>query len=259
MDKLATVLVPFDFSGASKKALDYAVNFIGKNKGMKVVLAYVSENQNTAIPEKDLDKTVKKYDLNGRMEWVSASGTLIAALINIQKKRQIDLVIMGTSGVTDEKVQSETHTSTLVLEADCPVLVVPYNDKKFKIKHIALVLGKEKIDDTETLNTLLDVARKFNAKVHVVTIENKPESYGYSNIDVENENALAYYLENFYEDHTFIKNPDVVEGIFSYVSKKDIDMITILPRNHAKKSEPSEGQLTQVLTQRSQVPVLAID
>jgi hypothetical protein len=51
----------------------------------------------------------------------------------------------------------------------------------------------------------------------------------------------------------------VVEGIFSYVSKKDIDMITILPRNHAKKSEPSEGQLTQVLTQRSQVPVLAID
>jgi hypothetical protein len=120
-------------------------------------------------------------------------------------------------------------------------------------------LGKEKIEDTEALQTLLDLARKFNAKVHVLTIENKPGSYGYSNIDVENESTLGYYLENFYVDHTFIRNPDLVEGIFSYVSKKDIDVITILPRNHIKEGEASEGQLTQMLTLHSKVPILAID
>jgi nucleotide-binding universal stress UspA family protein len=177
----------------------------------------------------------------------------------MQKKQKVDMVIMGTSGVSEESILSKTNTSELVLEADFPVLVIPKNAKSFRIKHIALVLGKEKIEDTEALQTLLDLARKFNAKVHVLTIENKPGSYGYSNIDVENESTLGYYLENFYVDHTFIRNPDLVEGIFSYVSKKDIDVITILPRNHIKEGEASEGQLTQMLTLHSKVPILAID
>ena len=52
---------------------------------------------------------------------------------------------------------------------------------------------------------------------------------------------------------------NVVEGILTYVSKNDIDLIAILPRNHTMHSEPSEGQLTRFLAVNSQVPVLAID
>lgn len=259
MDKISTILVPFDFSNPSKKALDYAVYYLGKNKNMKIILAHVSENPNADRPLENYEAIEKEYDLTDRVEWVFSSGNLIDALLAIQGERRIDLIIMGTSGSQDETTASQTNTSELVIEADCPVLAVPYNDKKIKIEHIALVLGKEKIDDTKSLNTLLDMARGFNAKVHVITVKNEPGLYGYSSIDEENENTLAYYLENFYSDHTFIENTDVVEGIFSYVDKKGIDIITILPRNHAQKSEPSKGQLTQVLTLHSQVPILAID
>lgn len=259
MDKISKILVPFNFSRTSRKALDYAVDFMKDNKEMGLILAYITQDHNTDMLSKAFDATVKKYDLKNRVEWLAMSGSLTESLIDIQKKEAIDLVIMGTFRSNFEENSSDSNTSELVLAADCPVLVVPYNQKEFRIKHIALVLGKEKIDNTETLNILLDVARRFNAKVHVVTIENKSESYGYSKTDAENENTLAYYLESFYEDHTFIRNPDVVEGIFSYVSKKSIDMIAILPRNHAKKSQPSKGQLTQSLTLRSEVPILAID
>ena len=147
----------------------------------------------------------------------------------------------------------------MVLNSDYPVLVIPYDLEEFRLKNSALVLGKEEIENKESLAVQLDVARKFNALVHVVTIENAPESYGYSNIDAANENELAYYLENFYSEHTFIQNPDVVEGILSYVSNKNIDLITILPRNLAKKSAPSKGKLTQLLTIHSKFPILAID
>ncbi|WP_091868420.1 hypothetical protein [Pricia antarctica] len=57
----------------------------------------------------------------------------------------------------------------------------------------------------------MEVARRFNAKVHVVTIENRAESYGYSEEEEKNENAIAYYLENFYAERVFVKNKDVVE------------------------------------------------
>jgi hypothetical protein len=51
-------------------------------------------------------------------------------------------------------------------------------------------LGKEEIEDTQVLGRLLEVPRKFSAKVYVITIENKPEMYGYSEVDEKNENTI---------------------------------------------------------------------
>ena len=261
MDKISTLLVPFDFSLPSKIALDYAVDFVGFNAKMKIVVAHITENGELEDTH-DKFKIIKEgysRTLRAPMELVSKSGTLTNSILDIQKTQKIDLIIMGTSGASDEKKRTVTHTSELVKEADCPVLVVPENIDEFQIKNIALVLGKDEIDDREALGTLLDVARKFNAKVHVLTIENEPGTYGYSPIDEKNENLLEYYLESFYSHHIFIENEDVVEGITTYVADKEIDMIAILPRNHARRSSPSEGKLTQELTLHSKVPLLTID
>jgi hypothetical protein len=164
---------------------------------------------------------------------------------------------MGTSGATS--TDNHTHTSELVAQANCPVLVVPEEPREFRVKNIALVLGRDEIDATEDLGVLLDVARRFNARVHVLTIENEPGTYGYSKSEEKNERLLDYYLESFYADHIYIENKDVFAGISQYVAEKEIDMIAILPRNHSKKGQPSEGKLTEVLTLKSSTPVLAID
>ncbi len=261
MDKISTILVPFDFSDTAKSALDYAAEFVGRNDDIRIVLAHISGHSNFSILPENLKKIEEKYNskLKNKLEWITQSGSLTNTLLEIQKTRQVDLVIMGTSGSKKEGNDEMTNTSEFALEADCSVLVVPGNHENFKLKRIALVLGNEEIDDTRVLKTLLLVARKFNAQVHVVTIENRPGNYGYSKEEEKNENAVEYYLENFYAERVFIKNKDVVKGILNYAAKNDLDLITILPRNHSKRSEPSEGQLTQVLTLRSQVPVLAID
>ena len=60
-------------------------------------------------------------------------------------------------------------------------------------------------------------------------------------------------------EHSFSKNQDVEEGILEYINEKKIDMLAILPRNHAKKSTPSEGRLTKLLTLHSEIPVLTLD
>ncbi|SDL63026.1 universal stress protein [Kriegella aquimaris] len=259
MDKISTILVPFNFSRTSKKALEYAVQFIGQNKSMKIILGYITDDHNVDMLQEAFSTVIEKYKIKVEIEWLATSGSLTDALVKIQKEEKIDLIIMGTFGTIADDGSGVTNTSKLVLHVDCPVLVVPYGSEDFRIKNIALVLGKEEIENRKTLGILLDIGRKFNAKVHVVTIENQPELYGYSNIEVRNENTLAYYLEDFYSDHTFIENPDVLLGILSYASEKAIDMIAILPRNHSKKSEPSKGKLTQLLTLHSKIPILAID
>lgn len=258
MKKISTILVPFDFSNISEEALKYAVKYVGNDENLKIILAHIS-NEHNSDELKGAFKTIeKKYrdELKNEIEWVTMQGELTEALIQIQKNEKIDLIMMGTSG--DPSLE-QSNTSDLVLKADCPVMVIPSNLGDFRLENIALVLGKEEIDDTQVLSTLLSVAQKFNAKVHVITIENKPETFGYSESDEKNENTIQYYLENFYSEHVFIENPDVVEGILEYASQREIDVITILPRNHTKNSQPSKGQLTELLTLQSPIPILAID
>jgi len=258
MKKPQKILVPFDFSKTSKNALQYAIDYVGLDDNLKIVLAYISNHDNQDLLEEAFGSISSKYGLNLKheMQWLSFSGTLSNAILYIQKEEDINLIIMGTSGDEDEE---ESNTSHLVLKADCPVLVIPKVYSEFKMKNVVLVLGTNEIEDNKTLATLLDVARRFNAKVHVITIKNKPMEYGYSEIDEKNESKIQYYLENFYSEHTFIENPDIVEGIMDYSKHHDIDAIVILPRNHSTKSAPSEGQLTEILTLKSEIPVLAID
>lgn len=260
MNKISTILVPFDFSDSAKRALEYAVAYVGRDDDLQIVLAYISGYDTIQVPPENFEKIDEKYNrtLKNKLEWTIQDGTLTQSLLDIQETKEMDLIIMGTD---EEGDVAHTHTAKLVLEAECPVLVVPCDHKQedFQVKRIALVLGQKEIDNTEALGTLLEVARRFNAKVDVLTIENRPGSYGYSKEEEKNENAMEYYLENFYAEHVFIKNDDVVDGILNYTSKNDIDLIAILPRNHAEHSEPSEGLLTQLLTLHSKVPVLAID
>ena len=261
MSRISTILVPFDFSEASKTALEYAVQFVGRNGNLEILLVHVLNDVDSSRLEEEFTDLEEKYsrDLKKPLKWTNATGSLTESLVRIRKNQKIDLVIMGTSEAQDNEVKLISNTSKFVAQVDCPVLVVPENFEEFQIKNIALVLGKKEIDDREALGTLLDVSRKFNAKVHVLTIENTSEVYGYSKADQTNENLLEYYLENFYSEHTFIENSDVVQGILSHATEKEMDLIAILPRNHAKRSNPSEGRLTEMLTLKSKIPILAID
>lgn len=260
MENISTILVPFDFSKPSKTALEYAVEFVGDDKSTEILLAYVTNDVNMNMLKDAFAVEQGKYQkkLKNPMKWLTAWGSLTESLVKIQETRKVDMVIMGTSGAFDKKNPTISNTSKFVAEAQCPVLVVPHEVGEFQVKNIALVLGKEEIDDKNVLETLLEVSRKFNAKVHVLTIENTSEMYGYSHIDQKNENLLEYYLEHFYSEHTFLENTDVVKGILSHASEKEMDMIAILPRNHAKRSDPSEGRLTEMLTLKSEIPILAI-
>ncbi|WP_324028139.1 universal stress protein [Maribacter sp. BPC-D8] len=261
MDKIKTIMIPFDFTKASRNALEYAVKFVGRLDHIKIVLAYVSGNCNLQLSPENFENLEKKYAglLQNKLEWEIQEGKLVDTLLEIKKKDKIDLIIMGTAG--DDKLGDNQHTNTakLVLACNCPVLVVPKSYSEYNLVNIALVIGKEEIDDTKRLVTLLMIARKFNAKVHVLTVENEPVLYGYSKEEEKNESAIEYYLETFYQERAFIKNDDILDGINTYGIKNEIDLVTILPRNHAESGKPSEAELTQRLILNSKIPLLILE
>ena len=262
MSKIKKILVPTDFSSAAESAVSYANNFADGDNSIEITLLYISE-----LPLEEEDKNALEVKLQetkdellpalkSSCQCIIKSGSLTETILGVQKEIGADLIVMGTKGSDEREELAISKTSDLVLEADCSVLVVPQGTNTFAVKNIALALGKNEIDDSFALGTLHDVARKFGAKVHILTINNEE---GEMITEDKNESILEYYLETLHYHHAFPKNTDIEKGILDYVTNKDIDMLAILPRNHAKKSKPSEGRLTRLLTLHTEVPLLTID
>jgi nucleotide-binding universal stress UspA family protein len=263
MSNINKILIPFDFSEASLNALEYVANFVGPERPITILAMYVSAmpislSEDDELKE-DFSNVLKAMDVRLKIEpeFETATGKMISTILSAQKSSDADLIMMGTMGdkITDEAI---TNTSRLVLDADCPVISIPYGCSIKEPKDIALVMGGELIDNKKLLGTLLDIARTFDSRVHVLTIYKESIYEEHSTAD-STENSLEYYLEHFYVEHTFNKNQDVEEGIFNYINEKKIDLLVILPRNHAQNSTPSEGRLTKLLTLHSEIPVLALD
>lgn len=260
-------MLPFDFLEASIHALDYTLNFIGYERPVELIALWVCELEPSDRERKELESRFdnllvelnRKTSLKPRIE--VSIGQLTTQVLNSQKEMGARLIVMGTMGQaqTDEAV---THTSRLVLEADSPVMVVPYGCSVEVPSDIALVLGREEIEDAGVLQPLLDVARTFDSRIHVVTVYSDSiidEKMAENPITRKNEELLSYYFEHFYEDHVFLKGRDIEKAIMNYVEDKEIDMLCIMPRNHSQKSQPSEGRLTRILALHTPVPLLTLD
>ncbi|MCY2686438.1 universal stress protein [Salinimicrobium sp. TH3] len=259
---MKNILIPFDFSEVSKNALEYAVKFADKDPLINLFLLNIANSNNDLnASEENFKKIIKKYNkpLFPEIHTMVKTGELVPSIIQLQKELKIDLIIMGTRGANLEEENIKTTTSRLVQEADLPVLVIPEKYKKFRLNTIILSLGNEKIADRSPLYVLLEVSRRHNAQVHVLTIQQKEMAMGYSEDDESNENTLNYFLEMFYSHHSFHENEDIEKGILEYITKNDMDMLAIMPKTHLPGSEASPGRLTRLLTLHSNVPLLVLD
>ena len=262
MNALKKILVPVDFSESSIAALKYAAGMIKSDNSTKCDLIYIIGKSVEA--EYDLKETQKKLEslkdkyltpLHIEGELFVKVGKLSEELLAVKESTKADLIIMGTAGSSTGL--NESHTTQLLKKADCPVLVIPQNVASFELKNIALAIDQKEIEDSNSLGILHNIARWFDAKIHLLTVDNNTD--GTSNSSNPNEETLEYYLDTLDYRHSFAHNSDIEAGINSYVADKKINMIAIMPRHHAKKSEPSEGQLTKILALNTTKPLLVID
>ncbi|MEO1053682.1 MAG: universal stress protein [Bacteroidota bacterium] len=258
MNKIRKIIIPTDFSEAAENALNYVAGMIENDDVIEIFLLHISDKENTLDEEtvnQKLDILKQKFftNIQSKCNCVLKTGQLTNTIIQAKDELAADLIIMGTEG--GEEIFG-SKTAQLVLEADCPVLVVPENTTSFRVKNIALAMDDSLIEDSYALGPLQDIARRFGAKIHVLTISKKDEVLI---TEGANEGVLEYYLETLDYHHAFPKNTNIEEGIRDYVKENKIDMLAILPRNHAHKDSPSEGRLTKLLTLHTEVPLLTLD
>lgn len=263
MNRIRHVLIPTDFSPCAQRAFRYAQHLAVDDDSFALTALHVPHHnpdqaEQEAIRQRFADMRASLPPrLQKTSQFLSTEGELVSTILRAQQTQKADLIVMGTDGSKAAEAQADSRTARLVLEAKCPVLVVPPDTQDFRMKQIALALGEHAIDDESSLGVVHDFARWFGAKVHLLTINARGSSS--AEVDTSTARTLEYYLQTLDFRHTFAQDTDIERGITDYVREHDIDLLTILPHNHTQKTEPTEGRLTKLLTLRTKVPLLAVD
>lgn len=258
MNIVNNILVPVDFSDSATSAIKYAVGMAALDTKLECILYHVLEDPDKRSEVEQNLMAIKEslFDSKGIKCWVVVrNGNFLEKLIEDQVKLEVDLIVMGTAGNSDNK--KETNAAELLHGADCPALIIPEGFDQFRLNKIALALDEYEFDNSFDLQVFHDFAKWNNAIVHLIKVDKTGSGGGVH--ELKNEDTVAYYMESLDYQYSFPKNESIEKGILDYVNENEIDALAIIPRTHAQKTRPSEGRLTNVLAKHSQVPLLVLD
>lgn len=271
------ILFPTDFSEVATNAFSYALEFANLVDGELIILhSYdLIPMDNQFFPENFTDlydsielanfeqfkKEIPKLrGIMGKheLEHVKMSHRLMEGDLyaNIKKSIQedkIDYVIMGTSGEEEwESLFAGSNSASVILGLNVPMICVPMGVKYNKIKTIGFI-NHYTPKDKMALYTVLDIAKKTNAKIKCLYIKT-----GDSEIDIEtiekweaefNQESIAFFV---------IQSDDIREVELDFISYQDIDILTML----TYKSSMFEGMFVSNYSKNKvseiAIPILVI-
>lgn len=274
---MKTILVPTDFSGISVNALDYAAR-LAKRTGARLELfhTFYVPNLTTEIPafmpitsdiEDGLMENLMEHkqrlqrDHGGdlQIDCTVRAGFAVEEIRIYAEEVHADLIVMGMQGADyfSEKLVGSTTTS-LVGKVDCPILAVDNNVTFSEIRQIVLACDYSETQELrKTLAPLMALARLFDAHISVLHVvpgsENVPNPDGAPG---------AIQLNNVLEDieHTFhsIRHSDIVEGINTFVSGQQTDLIAMIPHKHSLFEQLFRASNTKKMLFHTHVPVMTL-
>jgi nucleotide-binding universal stress UspA family protein len=246
---MKSILVPIDFQSASIRALRY-IEDVFRELPVQLFLVNVvpsdDPTDNKEIEkafEKFEAKVLKKYPLSYRFNVIRGS-----LLEEIQKAIHLykpSLVIIGTSGKNLSRAFLKLN--------DCPVMLIPENNSRKKIRNIMYANDFNTVKSSAAFAPLLDLSQTFEAKVHIIHL-NKDERGQADNA----EPSLEYYLQMVDHEYASIPSKDFISALEEYVHRENIDVLSVLLRDHGINKIGTDGKLIEELVSKADLPVLSL-
>ena len=241
------ILIPTDFSALGDYAYALAHKIGQKTKVEIHLLSMVSAPPNALF---DYQGNLKMDDgenyekLNEQLEaqeeqmnqWAADKkdiqsksvrlGPIEEGILSYIKKKDIDLVVMGTSGAYGvEKVFIGSHTANLVMQSPVPIISLKCDRSERNIEDILLVSDfheQKKFD----LSLVKDLQKIFSAELHLLKVNTAK--------DFESQRKVIQHMKTFAEIHDMQDvqyhvycEESVEQGILNFSIDKGIDLVAI--------------------------------
>lgn len=274
------ILVPTDFSGFAHNALEVAADLALKTNA-EIMLLHANEKMVMATPmaeyylydkaiedeyldmvTESLKKTLAEIADNGKFARVKIQtavigGPMVSVIEDFVKDHAIDLVVMGTRGVSGiEEFLVGSNTEKVIRRVKCPVLAVPNLPASFDKIVFPTTLKEDQIPAFTTFAALQTV---FKGEVSLLYINDPGNLKNKEVIEAQKDfllkesglkNATLFVLDT----ETFNEEDAILD--FAYQNKADL----IVMATHQRRGLAHffMGSMTEDTANHSDIPVLSL-
>jgi len=273
------ILVPTDFSINAENAIQYAIELY-KNEECDFyilnaffVIGFATDNMMVPEVGEIAYKSAKETSEEGllitsnkfknknisRHEFftISKFSSLLNSIDEVVEENNIDMIIMGTQGVTNAKGIIFGSNTVMIMEKErsCPVLAIPSEVTYTKPKEIVFPTSFEKEYNKAEINYLIEIAAMNTAAIRVLHVNgDEPLNKTQEN---NKKQLLTFFKGVDYSFHT-IYNVELQIALDCFVQSRDSDMIAFINKKHGFLDTIFTRHLVQDLGYRSKVPVLTL-
>lgn len=216
----------------------------------------IAEEKST-IQSKVKKMTEKLPELNDiEMEVVTSTGLIVEQVSDFANKNQVDLILMETSGASGLKeIFIGTHSEETTRKAPCPVLIFPEDQRAFSIRNICIAVDNNVEEYRGRLPVLKNIASIYDAGIHVIHIEDKPESeIQYDHL----ERSLKEIFQGANFTFNILKSENVEESIFAFTENNNIDLLALLYHKQNLFNRLLKKSVTTNVAYHSEIPLLVL-
>ncbi len=265
---LQKILLPTDFSEASKKAIHYALTLLkGKPSEFTILYTFTANTEpDIAIYlieeiRKNATKQMKKFvDELKHFDSDTQSHSfhteilplpLSGAIDLLSEKHKYDLIVVGASG-QGKNVRLGSSATDIIRNIAIETLVIPYQVTLEPIKNVVIALDFHEVSDKDRFDKLKLILDKENCRLTLLTVlqEGQKESDFPQNI--------AHLFSEYQLNQSFIKNDDIESGIKKYIELNRADLLVMISRHHTLLDVIFNHSMTRKLAYHPLIPLLSI-
>ncbi|MEN3322151.1 universal stress protein [Mariniflexile soesokkakense] len=247
------ILIPTDFSENATNALEYAIALFKYEiseffimhayqddiyaedlKVTRETLSDVTEmvGNRSKIRLESIKQHAYKILPNPRHTYhiVSSNNILVDEADKIVDKENIDVIVMGTRGYTnDSKITFGSHTLQVLKYVSCPVLVIPEKYKYKKPLHILFPTNYLIPYKRRELKLLCEMVCPYNALIDILYITS---SRGLSMRQQDNQDFIKNELCKNDLNFKTVNSKNITNTINSYIKENSVDMLVMVNNRH---------------------------
>ncbi len=276
---MRNILIPTDFSANAMNALNYASELFKYDKSRFFIMhAYQDEifededliKEETLVrvtkqvadkSQSNLDKVLKEIkDIfpNPRHSYsiISANNMLVDEADKIVDEENIDIIVMGTRGNTnDKKLTFGSHTLQVLRYVQCPVLAIPEHYTDIQPRHILFPTNYLIPYKRRELKLLCELAAPYRATIDMLYVADN------DSLSIRQQNNQSFVKDELCKNEInfkTVKDSSITDAICNYIDKNNVDMLVMVNTRHSFFENIFFKSKLDEITLRIDIPFLAL-
>jgi len=205
---------------------------------------------------------IKLHPQNDKHEFhtITTFNSLTEAIRNVIDKKDIDIIVMGTKGVTESKARIFGTNTVNVMEQikECPVIAVPNNYMFQTPREIVFPTDYKTPFKRKEIGDLIEISNLYDAIINVVHID-KDKDGKLSKKEKINKDLLQEILQGTNYKIHFLPADKISSGINKFIDDHGCDMIAFLNRKHLFFRSILSNPLVKKIGYEPKVPILELN